>query len=152
MNRRLLIFIATALCFMALPAATLRTGNTEIVVAKDAPRTVKFAAGEMKHFLDGVFSCDVPVVNVPTGMRTPIHLGGDKWTKGAGISVDGLARDAFRIVVTDKAVFIAGRDDPKADIRQGLSGKFQLPNFERATAFGVYAFLEDVAGCRFLSQ
>ena len=148
MNRWLLIFVATALCCMALPAATLRTGNTEIVVAKDAPRTVKFAAGEMKHFLDGVFSCDVPVVNVPTGMRTPIHLGSDKWTKGAGISVDGLARDAFRIVVTDKAVFIAGRDDPKANPDRSLDSTVWLNHYERATLFGVYEFLERYAGVR----
>ena len=145
---RMSVAAAVAFCGMALPAATLRTGKTEIVVAKNAPRTVKFAAREMKHFLDGVLSCDVPVVNAPTGARTPIHLGSDKWTRAAGISVDGLARDAFRIVVTDKAVFIAGRDDPKANPDRALGSTVWLQLYERATLFGVYEFLERYAGVR----
>ena len=148
MDRQLLMFAAAALCGMALSAATLTPGGTEIVVAKEAPLTVKFAAKEMKHFLDGVFSCDVPVVEAPSGTRTPIHLGSDKWTKGAGIFVEGFPRDAFRIVVTGNAVFIAGRDDPKATPSRALQKTVWLQHYERATLFGVYEFLERYAGVR----
>ena len=128
---------AVALFMGCAEAATLRSGATEIVVAKDAPRTVNFAAKEMKHFLDGVLSCDVPVVTAPSGTRTPIHLGAGS----TGFSVDGLERDEFRIVVTGKAVFIAGRDDPKASPERALTRNAWSPNYERATLFGVYEFL-----------
>jgi len=129
-------------------AATLTPGGVEIVAAKKSPPVVKFAAKEMKHFLDGVLSCDVPVVDAPSGTRTPIHLGSDKWTKKAGISVEALVRDAFRIVVTDKAVFIAGRDHPKANPERAFQRNVWFQHYERATLFGVYEFLERYAGVR----
>ena len=129
-------------------AATLTPGGVEIVVAKKSAPVVKFAAKEMKHFLDGVLSCDVPVVDAPSGTRTPIHLGSDKWTKKAGISVEDFPRDAFRIVVTDKAVFIAGRDHPKADPERAFQRNVWSQQYERATLFGVYEFLERYAGVR----
>ena len=137
--------VAAAVLFMGcVEAAMLRSGSTEIVVAEDAPKTVKFAAKEMKHFLDGVLSCDIPVVSAPSGTRTPIHLGAGS----AGFSVDGFGRDAFRIVVTGKAVFIAGRDDPKASPERALTRNVWSQNYERATLFGVYEFLERYAGVR----
>ena len=141
------VVFATA-WFGCAGAAVLVPGGTEIVVAKKSPPVVKFAAKEMKHFLDGVLSCDVPVVDVPSGTRTPIHLGSDRWTKGAGISVEGLPRDAFRIVVTDKAVFIAGRDCPKSNPERALTRNVWSQHYERATLFGAYEFLERYAGVR----
>ena len=129
-------------------AATLEPGRTEIVVAKGAAPVVTFAAKELKHFLDGVLSCDVPVVAEPTAGRAQIHLGADGWTRAAGICVDGFARDAFRIVVTDRAVFIAGRDDPKVNPERVLPKNAWSQHYERATLFGVYEFLERYAGVR----
>ena len=129
-------------------AATLEPTGTEIVVVKDAPPVVRFSAKEMKHFLDGAFSCDVPIVCAPSGVRTPIHLGSSRWTKSAGISVEEFARDAFRIVVTDKAVFIAGRDDAKADPELAFTRSVWSHHYERATLFGVYEFLERYVGVR----
>jgi len=32
---------------------------------------VKFAAKEMKHFLDAALSCDVPIVGEPSGAIVP---------------------------------------------------------------------------------
>ncbi len=129
-------------------AVALVPGGVEIVVAKDAPPVVKFAAKEMKHFLDSALSCDVPIVDAPTGMRTPIHLGSGKWTKETGVSVEGLARDAFRIIVSGKAVFIAGRDDANADPERAFSRNVWSQHYERATLFGVYEFLERYVGVR----
>jgi len=140
--------VFAAVWFGCAGAAVFVPGGTEIVVAKKSPPVVKFAAKEMKHFLDGVLSCDVPVVDAPSGTRTPIHLGSDKWTSGAGISVEGFPRDAFRIVVTDKAVFIAGRDNPKANPERAMVQNVWFQHYERATLFGVYEFLERYAGVR----
>ena len=129
-------------------AAVFIPGEVEIVVERRASPVLKFAGGEMKHFLDGVFSCEVPVVETPSGTRTPIYLGASKWAKDVGISVDGMKRDEFRIVATDKAVFIAGRDDPKANPERALQRNVWSQHYERATLFGVYEFLERYAGVR----
>ncbi len=129
-------------------AAVFIPEGTEIVVEKKSSQVAKFAAEEMKRFLDGVLSCDVPIVEVSSGMRTPIYLGAGKSTKDAGISVNGMARDEFRIVATDKAVFIAGRDDPKANPERALQRNAWSQHYERATLFGVYEFLERYAGVR----
>ena len=131
-----------------MTSAALAPGGVEIVVAKDASKVVKFAAKEMKHFLDGAFSCNVPVVDAPTGVRTPIHLGDNKWSREAGIAVEGMARDSFRIVVTGKAVFIAGRDDATADPERAFTRSVWSHHYERATLFGVYEFLERYVGVR----
>ena len=59
----LLLFAAIA---TAASAAVLEAGKTEVVIAPGAPKTVEFAAKEMKHFLDGVLGADVAVVRAPT--------------------------------------------------------------------------------------
>ena len=148
MRNHLKVAGLAALAAVTAFSATLEPGKTEIVVAKGAAPVVTFAAKELKHFLDGVLSCDVPVVAAPTAGRTPIHLGADEWTRAAGICVDGFARDAFRIVVTDGAVFIAGRDDPKANPERAMQKNVWLQHYERATLFGAYEFLERYAGVR----
>ena len=111
--------------------------------------TVAFAADELRDFLGQVLGAPIPVVNAPTEGKVSIVLGSNDWSVAAGIDTAALKRDAFVTKASGRRIYIAGRDDPTADLRQGLSGKRNLPNFERATAFGVYAFLEDVAGCRF---
>ena len=148
MNIRNLLLVAAAFVTAAASAVTFESGRTEIVIAPDVPKAVAFAAKEMKHFLGGVFGADVPVVNAPTAGNTPVFLGANEWTKAVGIDVGKLARDAFRIVVTGKGAFIAGRDDPKADPERAL-GSTVWPNlYERATLFGAYEFLERYAGVR----
>ena len=148
MNIKNILVVAAILAGAAVSAATFESGRTEIVIAKDAPKTVAFAAKEMKHFLDGVLGADVPIVNAPTAGKSPIFLGANEWTKAAGIDVAGLKRDAFRIVVTEKGAFVAGRDDPKADPERALVKNVWSQLYERATLFGAYEFLEHFAGVR----
>ena len=133
----------------ALADIRLEAGKTEILIGAHAPKAVAFAADEMRDFLGQVLGAPIPVVNAPTEGKVAIVLGSNDWSVAAGIDTAALKRDAFVTKASGRRIYIAGRDDPTADIRQGLSGKYNLPNFERATAFGVYAFLEDVAGCRF---
>ena len=136
--------LANALCF--------HPGDTEIVVARDAAPTVRFAAEELRRCLVRSFDAEVPVVSAFTDGRNAIVLGDNVWSRADGIDVGRLARDGFR-VKTDAAgrrVYIAGRDDPKADLRGGLEKGGKLDTkFDHATLFGVYDFLERFLGARF---
>ena len=124
-------------------ALTLRPGAVDVVLAPDAPKATQIAADEMTNFLGRVLGAPVPVVRAAAPGRTAITLDG---------TAADLPRDAFRIVIGKDGVRIEGRDstekDPESIIK--LPGEQEWgPQFERATLFGVYEFLEKVAGCRF---
>ena len=67
-----------------LAALALTAGKTDVVIEKDAPKTVLFAAEEMTNFLSRVHGQAVPIVNAPRAGRTPIILGVNAWTRAAG--------------------------------------------------------------------
>lgn len=130
---------------------TLRPGATEIVVAPDAAPTVRFAADELCGFLSKAFGRDVPISERPSPGFAHVFLGDSSWSRGAGIDVRPLARDAYVVLSDGKDVYVAGRDDPKADAREAIYSKkagVWAQYHERATLFGVYGFLDRHAGVR----
>jgi len=135
----------------AVSPAALRPAQTEVVIAPDAPSTVRFAADEMTNVLAQAFGSPVPVVTAPTAERRGIYLGENEWTKKAGIDVAELKRDAFTLVCDGRDVYIAGRDDREVDLHHSVKsphcGVWSLLN-EHATLFGVYGFLERVVKAR----
>ena len=137
-----------AILMVASLALTPKT--VEVVVAPDAPRTVRFAAQEATNFLSRVFGSPVAVATAPTEGRASLVLGDNGWSRAVGIDVAKLPRDGFAIRTAGSRIFVAGRDDakadPVADIRNGAHGNLM---YERATLFGVYEFLERFADCRF---
>ena len=149
--------LATVAFAFAVPHAAVASsvdfeaGETEVVVAADAPKTVLFAAEEMTNFLSRAFDSPVPIVTSATPGRKGIYLGDSDLSRKAGIDVSAMKRDAFAIVCEKGRVFIAGRDDPNADTRRAIYSPHtgvwaQL--HEHATLFGVYEFLERYAGVR----
>lgn len=150
---------------------TMERGKVEVVIAADAPKTVRFAADEMTNFLSRVFAAAVPVRELGNreeeignreeawkgGKVKSIILGDNVWARAEGMDVASLAVDGFAIKVTDRAVFIAGADDPTADIAaiirsgriDGATGACIKHCGQHGTLFGVYEFLERIAGCRF---
>ena len=131
---------------------SMTADEIEIVVAEKAPKTVRFAAEEMRRLLKRSFGKEIPLAAVPSDGKASLILGDNAWTREAGIDVSTFARDEFRIRtdLANRRVFIVGRDDSKADIESLLvrGGKADL-KFEHATLFGVYDFLERFAGVRF---
>ena len=132
-------------------SAVLAPGETEVVVAEDAPKTVLFAVEELTNFLAQAFGAPVPVVSAATPGKKAIFLGDSEEARKAGIDVPAMKRDAFAIVAEPNRVLIAGRDDPKEDTHKAIYSKHtgvwaQL--HEHATLFGVYEFLERYAGVR----
>ena len=122
---------------------------TEVVVPRRAPATVRVAAQEMTNALAQVLGCPIPVVQKKTPGRAAVFLGDGEAAREAGIDVARLPRDGFalRTVGTDRIV-IAGRDAPLARFI-GTPNYTGSAFFEHATVFGVYAFLERFADCRF---
>ena len=166
---------ATALSAFAEKCVVIRPGEVEVVLPAKPLPVERFAAQEMTNFLSRVLGAPVPVVAgsgmkdnldnrdnsdnggktvrdgkvVPSCQSCRIFLG-----RAAGFDVSDFERDAFRIKVERSAdgaatVRIAGRDNPSADINAMLAGGGNVLRTEHATLFGVYAFLEDFAGCRF---
>ena len=139
-----------AVFLFAVPSVRLTADGAEVVIAPDAPKTVRFAADEMTNLLAQTFGRTVPIMNAPTEGRTSVVLGDNAWSHAAGIDVAGIARDGFVIRTAANRVYIAGRDDDRADPRIVLTcGGWGSILFERATMFGVYEFLERFAGARF---
>lgn len=123
--------------------------DTEIVVAPDAPQTTLFAAKELQSFLSQIFGREVPVVKQISNGKVSFILGVNPWAKEAGIDAAKLVRDAFIIKTDGSRIYIAGLDDPKANPERALArGGVWSQLYERGTLFGVYDFLERVAGVR----
>ena len=142
------VAVAASCCGNAL---VLTPGDTEVVIAPDAPKTVLFAVEELTNLLAQAYGCAVPVVTSPTPGKKGVYLGDSQWTRAAGIDVAALKRDAFTIVADGRGVYIAGRDDPKEDTHHSVYSPHTgvwAQYHEHATLFGVYEFLERYAGVR----
>lgn len=145
------VALALALPVTLSAAVALRPGSFEIVVAEDAPKTARFAAEELRDFLSQSLGSPVKVAGKPTAGVSHVFVGDSEWSRALGIDVNRLGRDAFAIRVVGGDVCIAGRDDPRCDLRRLVSdphqGAWDLL-VEHATLFGVYEFLERYAGVR----
>ncbi len=122
-----------------------------IVIPKDAGGPVKFAATELKKYLDKMTGADFKIVTGTTGKA--IYLG-----QASGINTDKVERDAY-VIKTDKGnLYIAGKDDKlPADIpaklkevdKASFNTRRKLMNraewrFQRGTLYGVYRLLEQL--------
>ena len=129
----------------------LARGRTEIVLAPDAPKSTRFAAEELKGFLDQVFGVDVALATNAHADVSHVFVGASEWATQAGLVTNSLARDAFLIHADGRDVYIVGRDDATVDTRRAIysphTGAWDQLH-EHATLFGVYEFLESHAGVR----
>ncbi len=137
-----------------IQVATNGVVSLEIVLPEPALPVVRFAARELKHFLDCALQADVAIVRERTGSRPAVFVGSSAWSHAWGIDVATLPRDAFVIKaggfgVPPGSILIAGRDDPVADPEASLTSGTWGQLYERGTLFGVYEFLERFVGLRF---
>ncbi len=130
-----------------------------VVIPADAPHPVRFAADELKFFLDQMTDGDFRIVSRIPRKGVAIVLG-EPLAKEAGIDVSGITRDGYRIKTVGPRIYIAGRDDHTEKSNVLFSVKDgPLPtkatglerarawgdvawDFERGTLHGVYDFLE----------
>ena len=107
----------------------------DIVVAEEAIASEQYAAEEFQDFFQQASGVRLPIVNetersdrhVFIGPGQPLHA------SNVGFSIEGFGEEDHRIVLRDGNLAIAG-------------GR------PRGTLYGVYTFLEDYLGVRFLTQ
>ena len=106
-----------------------------IVVADDAIPSEIYAAEEFREFFRQASGLKLPIVHKIMRWDKHVFIGPGKVMRAspAGFSVEDLGPEDLRIVVRDDNIAIAG-------------GR------PRGTLYGVYTFLEDYMGVRFLTQ
>jgi len=127
----------------AVPVALVDNGQSSYVIYTDAgaPKSVRTAATELQSYIEKVSGAKLLLVNQP---REPmIALGNTPSSIEAGLFADKMPLEGFRIVVKGQNVFIVGSDSTD-NVRTSQGGTSQ------GTANGVYAFIEQFLGVRWL--
>ena len=126
----------------AAPMSAVPTGvnladldGWDIVVAPDAIASERYAAEELRDHLVRAGGPKLPIVQAAQGTARHVFIGpGAAMRKSSvGFDVEDLGSDDLRIVMRDELIAIAG-------------GR------PRGTLYGVYTFLEDYLGVRFVTE
>lgn len=134
-----LLTFATTCCWGQEAPLTLTEGGESrfsIVHAPDAPPTVVQAAEELQHYLLRATGAELPIVTEADGPA--IRIG-----TAAGIDLTGAQWESYRIVTEGGNLLIAGRDTAEGE-HTATGGT------SAGTRNGVYAFLEEFLGVRWL--
>src|SRR5688572_5234282 len=109
-------------------------GGWDIVIAESASPSTAYAAEELQRFLEKASGSRLPVISMVDRKDRHIFVGpgGAMGESPAGFTVEGFGPEDLRIVIRDGAIAIAGGEP-------------------RGTLYGVYTFLEDHIGVRFLT-
>lgn len=139
------------LALVVLVGATLIAGDVviaengkaqaDIVIPAKASAYVKFAAEELKQYLDKMTGGDFRIVSEPTAPAR-IHLGQSEAAAAAGLKPETLKRDGFFISAKGNDIFIVGVDNRAAKKVNLFHLFYDEPR--RATLLGVYRFLEQL--------
>ena len=84
MKNKISIIVTLAILLFSCSVPASERG-VEIVIPAEAPKTVLFAAKELKGFLEESLDIQVPISNTSTDAKTSFMLGGELWQK-AGFS------------------------------------------------------------------
>ena len=115
-----------------------------IVIPADAPTSVKDAAAELQKDIAISTGAQLALKEDTETVTNPIiSLGNTKQANAAGFSTGNLADDTYRIVTQNGNLYILGTDTAD-DAWTKFGGK------SAGTANGVYTFLEEYLGVRWL--
>lgn len=136
-----LLALAGAGC--AAPIKLVEGGGTSFVIyhTPDAPPSVAQAAADLQEYVYQATGAKLAIVNEP---RPPmVCLGDSESARAAGIDVGTMPLEGYRILTAGGNIYIAGPDtaDGVYTPQGGTS---------RGTANGVYCFLEQFLGIRWL--
>ena len=127
----------------AAPLEIARAGQTDYVIyhAPEAPASVKTAAADLQQDIAVSTGAKLEVVTEP---REPmICLGANDAAAKAGLSVEGMPLEGYRIATRGTSLYILGPDTPDDALTPG-------GGTSAGTRNGVYAFLERFVGVRWL--
>ena len=117
----------------------------EIVVPKNACGVVVFAANELAKYLGESLGTELKVRNDGSSAACAIRVGDKAFAMANGLDASKLDRDGYFIKTIGNDIIIIGNDSP--EVRVPLN--YTNSNYERATLFAVYDFLETCIGTRF---
>lgn len=123
--------------------------KVEIVVPPKSSNVIKFAADELRKYLKKSTGVDIKIVSSQSKGKQAIILGGGKLGKSLGIDLSKLPRDGFIIKKINNAIVIAGNNTSGVDVEKASKRGIWAQQYEKATLFGVYDFLERFVGVRF---
>ncbi len=85
--------------------------RAEIVTAKEPTRSARLGATELQSYLEKISGARLEIVSEPTkqGLLS-IFVGESEAARAAGVNVEGLMRDAFRIVSGPNWLALVGND------------------------------------------
>jgi hypothetical protein len=132
----IIMLLITSVALGALPQGVnlaLLT-NWDIVVADDAIPSERYAAAEFQSHYEQAGGFRLPIVKSIDRLDRHIFIGSSEMMRNSkvGFAIDGFGQEDLRIIVRNDNIAIAG-------------GK------PRGTLYGVYTFLEDYLGIRFLT-
>ncbi len=123
-----------------------KRGKTPYSIFLDpsAPESVKIAANDLQYYFTKVTGATPEIVVSSQIPANPyISLGSNVASKAVNIDVLNIPFDGFQIITKDKNLFISGPDTPDGEVnkRGGINN---------GTSNGVYTFLEDFMGVKWL--
>lgn len=128
----------------ALTLAERGQSRFSILVAPTAPESVVTAASELQHYIEKSTKAKLPLLAQGAAPATPfISVGDTAAARAAGLSAQGMAWESYRIVTRGPNIFIFGPDTADGE-------KTKEGGTSAGTANGVYTFLEDYLGIRWL--
>ncbi len=130
--------------------------NAVIVVEKDAPRMVAFAAAELQTYLQKISGAKLDITNTKPASGNVIYVGQSQYTRALNLSIDGLKPDGFKIITGDGWLALYGRETEPTygDMHPFVYSSSYDPSTgiskygETGSLYAVYRFLEDKCGVR----
>jgi hypothetical protein len=133
--------------------------KASIYVDAKAPSSAKRAATELQTHLKLVSGVELPIISNTTKLSDYIiYLGDTDFARKQGIKVEMLPHDGYRILSGKNWLVVAGRDysgpvmvgwNNPWRLHESYNSRLDISAFgDAGTLFGVYHFLERVAGVR----
>src|ERR1700744_1927961 len=115
-----------------------------IVVPPSAPQSLLEAAGELQRDLAESTGAKLPMLTATAKVHEPfISLGETLQAQMAGLNIKEISLEGFRIITRNGNLYILGPDTPDG-------GHTATGGTSNGTANGIYTFLEDYLGVRWL--
>lgn len=137
----LVLFIGINLSAGDIVIAEKGQAKADIVLPSAPSVYVKFAADELKQYLDKITGGNFKITDKPTA-AVKIHLGQSPESETAGLKPETLKKDGFFIKAKGNDIFIVGVDNKTAKKVDLFNLFYDEPR--RATLLGVYEFLEQI--------
>ncbi len=150
------LFIGAASGAAGLEIVKNRRPAAVIVVAKDAPKMVVFAASELQKYIEKISGAKLDISSEKPATGSVIYIGESATTRQLGLSLKGLNSDGYKMVSGKGWLVLFGREsEPSYGMLNPLTQRWSYneqtgisKNGETGSLFAVYRFLDNECGVR----